>query len=685
MNGPVVVTAALPYANGSIHIGHLVEYLMTDIFVRAQRLQGREALYICADDTHGTAIELNAAKAGVTPEAFVARFAEEHVRDFSDFGVCFDHFGSTHTPENRAWVEQIYQALHDAGHVERRSMEQLYDPKAGRFLPDRFVKGTCPKCDSKDQYGDVCEVCHATYRPTDLTDPFSVITGERPELRQSEHYFVRLSAFQDLLRGWVDEPGRLQGEVRNFVGTWLKEGLQDWCISRDAPYFGFEIPGAPDKYFYVWMDAPVGYVSATECWAKAHDRMNLFDAVWRRGEGEVVHVIGRDITYFHTLFWPAMLTAVGLQTPTRVQVHGMLLVDGEKMSKSRGTFLNARTYLSHLDPIYLRYYYAAKIGRSTQDIDLNLTEFVDRVNAELVNNLANLVSRGASFLANKLDGQLSAPPEWAAPHFADAQTCAEAAIAAYNAFDSAEAMRQALAIAQMGNKIFQDRAPWTVHKTDPESARAIVTVGLNLARAAAVLVAPAVPAFAETVYRILGLGAAPTSFDEAKAFDLFSRPIGQPERLVERITKKQVDKMIDSAKTTDDAKPKAPAEPQKAAPAKEATKAPGGDYLHIDDFLKVQLRVGCVKTAEYVEGADKLLRLEVDLGEDKPRQIFAGIREAYEPDALIDKKVAVVANLKPRKMRFGISEGMILAGGPGGKNIWLPTFPDDTPVGSEVR
>jgi methionyl-tRNA synthetase len=677
MTERILVTAALPYANGSIHIGHLVEYLMTDIFVRALRLAGEDALYICADDTHGTPIELNASKAGVTPEAFVARFAKEHLEDFQSFGIRFDSYYSTNSEENRRWAYEIYDRLKAGGYIEKRPLQQLYDEQAKRFLPDRFVKGTCPKCGTQDQYGDACESCGSTYEPTDLVNPYSVVSGSKPVLKSSEHLFINLARFSDFLTQWVSTDGRLQPETRKFVEGWLTTGLSDWCISRDKPYFGFEIPDHPDKYFYVWLDAPIGYISSTENWAKQSGHPERVDEIWREKKARIIHVIGKDIVYFHTLFWPAMLHAANLAVPSKVQVHGMLTVDGVKMSKSRGTFVNARTFREFVDPIYLRYYFASKIGASAEDVDLSLDEFVNRVNAELVNNLANLVSRASRFLFDKLGGRYGKLGPEAQPHLATAKKQVELAEQSYRKFDLAEAVKQALEISRLGNGLFQDGAPWTMIKEDEEKARNLVTLCLNLARAATVVMAPAVPAFAEKVYPILGLEGVPRSFAEGAAFDLVERKMGQPDRIVDRITRAQLDQVIEASKQPD-AVPKPVPAPAKAVEA-------GPPQIAIDDFTKIDLRVGLVLDAKLVEGADKLLELSVDVGDAKPRTVFAGIRSAYSPEEVKGKKVAVVYNLAPRKMRFGTSEGMVLAAGPGGKEIWLLSVPEGAPPGSRIK
>ena len=672
----ILVTAALPYANGSIHIGHLLEYLLTDIYVRALRMAGHDALYICADDTHGTPIVLNAQRAGVSPEDFVARFAEEHIRDFTAFGIRFDSFYSTNAPENRKWVLEIYEKLQAGGHLKRYPLKQLYDEQAKQFLPDRFVKGTCPKCGSPDQYGDVCENCSSTYAPTDLVEPYSVLSGTRPVLRESQHVFVDLSRFEAFLSEWTSTEGRLQPEILRFVRGWLDSGLRDWCISRDAPYFGFEIPGEDKKFFYVWVDAPIGYIASTENWAKLRGRPGLVDEIWREGKARVEHVIGKDIVYFHTLFWPAMLQAAGLTVPSRVHTHGMLTVNGVKMSKSRGTFINAATYLEHLDPLYLRYYFASKIGPSPDDVDLSLEEFVQRVNAELVNTLANLVARGASFLANKLDGRYGRLPPESEAHVKFARDKIEEARAAYRDFDLARAVRAAVDIANLGNKLFQDGAPWKKVANDQEGARRLVTLCLNLARSAVVIVAPAVPEFAVRAYRALGLDGAPRRFEEGTRFDLVERPGGTPERLVERMDKKNLAAVIDASKQEEEPK----ADP---APAHEVEDLE--DEITVDVFGKSDLRVGLVRQAQEVKGAKKLLELRVDLGEGRIRTIFAGVREAYRPEHLVGQKVVVVANLKPRKMRFGVSEGMVLAAGTGGKDLQVVTVPESAALGSRVR
>jgi methionyl-tRNA synthetase len=729
MSKPFLITSGLPYANGSIHLGHMVEAILTDVYTRALNMAGEEAYYVCADDTHGTPIELNAQKAGVPPEEFVARFAQEHVEDFKTFGIGHAAYYSTNSEENRRWAHEIYGKLKAGGHIQRRPMSQLYDTQAERFLPDRFVKGTCPnpKCGAPDQYGDVCEVCRSTYEPTDLIRPYSVVTGTTPELRESTHLFVDLSHFAEALRTWASTPNRMNPETLAFVSAWLEGGLKEWCISRDAPYFGFPIPDEPGKFFYVWLDAPIGYISATEHWARTvKGDVSRVDHYWREGGARIVHVIGKDITYFHTLFWPAMLHAAGLTMPERVHVHGMLMVNGEKMSKTRGTFINARTYAEHADPSYLRYYFASKLSSSSDDLDLGMEEMAHRVNAELINTIVNLVARGVPFLADRLGGTYGELPAGSNTHIEYvAGKIAEAELA-YRAFDLASGVRAAVDIANLGNKLFQDGQPWKLVKEDPEAARSLVTLCLNIARAAVVVIAPAIPSVAARMYAMLGLSAeGPQRFAEGSTFDLVQRPVGATVRILERLEKKQLDAVVEASKPPEVRAAEAAAAAN--APAPDTTKAkgapgakkepkvskdqspavtPGAEgaaaaapkkpkggepapkpaEITYDDFAKVDLRVGLVLEAKTVEGSDKLLELRVDLGEARgPRTILAGIRTAYTPEQVQGRRVAVVANLAPRKMRFGTSEGMIMAAGPGGKDIWLLDVPADAPPGSEIK
>jgi methionyl-tRNA synthetase len=704
MSPRTLVTCALPYANGSIHLGHLLEYIMTDVYVRGRKLAGDDLVFICADDTHGTPIELSAAKAGVSPEEYIARCWKDHVEDFSAYEIGFDHFDSTNSEENKAWAYEIYGKLKTGGYVHKKTLEQLYDEKAQRFLPDRFVKGTCPNpaCNSPDQYGDVCEVCGKTHEPTDLKEPvYSVITKTHPVLRSSEHFFVDLARFKDFLSKWVAEPGHLQPETRRFVESWIQGGLKDWCISRDAPYFGFPIPDAPGKYFYVWLDAPIGYISSTERWAKKIGTPEVVNQIWRHKTARVEHVIGKDIVYFHTLFWPAMLEAAGLNVPSRVHVHGMVTADGVKLSKARGTFINARTFRKHLDPNYLRYFYASKVGPSAEDLDLSAEEFANRVNSELVNQVVNLLSRAVTLIGGQLGGRYGKLPGDAGVHLDFARSKAAEATAAFRTFDLATAVRAAVEVATLANKLFQDAQPWATAAKDPERTRDLVTLCLNLARTSVVLLSPVVPSLAAKMLRMLGLpaGAAP-SIAEATAFDLVDRAVGEKVRILDRIEPAQFKAIVEEeraayeaanpeaakkakeealAKAAGAAAPRASAAPPAAAATPKAR-------ISYDDFSKIELKVGLIQAAEAVEKSKKLLKLTVDLGEARPRTILAGIRSAYEPAALVGKRVCVVANLEPRDMgRFGVSEGMVLAAGPGEKELWVPLVPEDAPAGSEIR
>ncbi|MBX2812012.1 MAG: methionine--tRNA ligase [Myxococcales bacterium] len=676
MSDVVLVTAALPYANGSIHLGHLVEYIMTDIYVRALRMTGKEAIFICADDTHGTPIELNARKAGVAPEEFVARFAKEHLEDFTAFGIAFDSFHSTNSEENRRWVHEIFDALKAKNLIEKRPLEQFYDEQAQQFLPDRFVKGTCPFCGTSEQFGDVCEACGKTYDPSDLKEPYSVLTNTKPVRRTSEHLFVNLQTLEHELRAWFEEEGHLQPAIRNFVRGWLEAGLKDWCISRDTPYFGFPIPGEPGKYFYVWVDAPIGYISSTEAWAKSRGTPHRLTELWREGKMKLVHVIGKDIVYFHTLFWPALLASANLKKPDYVHVHGFLTVEGKKMSKTRGTFVQARTYLEHLDPLYLRWFYASRLGSSADDIDLSAEEFANIVNAELVNNVANLVSRGAKFLANKIDGKYASDFADLRSYQAEIQRMVEEAIICYEKFDQAGAMSLATKIATRGNRIFQENEPWKLVKKDPEAARKIVTLCLNLARAAVVLVAPAAPDFAQRAYKMLGLQGGPQRFAEAVAFDLLDTKVGDGDILAQRISKEHLERIFEASKPVN---PEAKSTTAVSAPAPIIE--PIEDEITIDTFSQIDLRVGLVVDAQSIPEAKKLLKLSIDLGEGRLRTIFAGLAQIYNPDELTGKKVVVVANLKPRKMRFGVSEGMVLAAG---KQASIIDPGAETEIGSRI-
>jgi methionyl-tRNA synthetase len=655
----ILVTAALPYANGSIHMGHMLEHIQTDIWVRYQRHVGNECYFICASDAHGTPIMISARKAGVTPEALIESFREEHQADFADFRISFDNFHTTHSDENRRLVEGIYAELERGGHIAHRTIRQAYDEAEQMFLPDRFVRGACPRCKAPDQYGDSCEVCGATYSPADLIDAVSVLSGTPPVERESEHVFFRLSDCEAMLRDWVGGD-RLQPSVARKLAEWFDAGLQDWDISRDAPYFGFEIPGLPGKYFYVWLDAPVGYMASFMELCARRDDLD-FDAWWRPGgETELYHFIGKDIVYFHSLFWPAVLRASGYRTPDGVNVHGFLTVNGEKMSKSRGTFIKARTYLDHLDPEYLRYYYAAKLGDGVEDIDLNLEDFVQKVNSDLVGKVVNIASRCAGFIARQSDGRLAdalPDPELKAAFVDGAGDIG----AAYERREFSRAMRLIMALADRANQYIDRHKPWVLAKEPGRSdeVQAVCTQGLDAFRSLVILLKPVLPRLAADAEAFLGTGELAWA-DLATPFT--GRRIGRFEPLLTRVDPKAVAAMVEASKESVGG--------GKAAPAPAPDLEPLAPEIGIEEFRQVDLRIARVVKAETVDGADRLLRLTLD-GGDHQRQVLSGIRTAYEPTALEGRHVVVVANLKPRKMRFGVSEGMILAAGGGDEEIFV--------------
>jgi methionyl-tRNA synthetase len=664
----ILVTSALPYANGPIHIGHLVEYIQTDIWVRFQRLRGHRCTYVCADDAHGTPIMLKAEQEGVTPEALIARVGEEHRADFAGFAVGFDNYYTTHSPENRAFAEHIYAGLKRGGHIVARTIRQAYDPVKEMFLPDRFIRGGCPRCGAADQYGDSCEVCGATYAPTDLKDPVSALSGVTPVERESEHEFVRLADFEPMLRDWTGS-GALQPEIVNKLDEWFRAGLQDWDITRDAPYFGFEVPGKPGKYFYVWLDAPIGYLASFKNLCERSPGLD-FDAYWAPGsEAEVYHFIGKDIAYFHTLFWPAELVGGGFRTPSAVYCHGFLTVNGQKMSKSRGTFVSARTYLDHLDPEYLRYYFAAKLGAGIDDIDLSLDDFVARVNADLVGKVVNIASRCAGFITRGFEGRL--PDRLADPALFRAFVDRGEAIAeAYEGREYARAMRESMALADQANAYIDEHKPWQLAREPGREAelQAVCAMGLELFRVLMTYLKPVLPVMAGKAEAFLDV--APLTWAGLDA-PLLGHRIRPFSPLMTRVDRARVDAMVEASKAGA-APPEGPARPVAAAtaPAPEPAGEPIAPTIAIDDFARVDLRVARIQAAEPVEGADKLLRLTLDLG-GASRTVLAGIRTAYAPDALVGRLTVVVANLAPRKMRFGVSEGMVLAAGPGGRDIFL--------------
>lgn len=664
----ILVTSGLPYANGPIHLGHMVEVIQTDIWSRFQKMRGHECYYICAEDAHGTPIMIRARKEGITPEELIGRMQVEHQQDFQGFLIQHDNYHTTHSDENRELATGIYTALRDNGHITSRTIKQAYDEKEGMFLPDRFIKGECPKCGAADQYGDSCEVCGATYSPIELKNPVSVVSGTTPVERESEHYFFKLGDFEKYLKDWMQRTG-LHPAVRAKLDEWFNAGLQDWDISRDAPYFGFEIPDAPGKFFYVWLDAPVGYLASFRqfCAKRGMD----FDAWMKPGsDTEMVHFIGKDINYFHSLFWPAMLQGAGYREPNGVYVHGFLTVNGAKMSKSRGTFILAKTYLEYLNPEYLRYYFAAKLGAGVDDIDLNLEDFVFRVNSDLVGKVVNIASRCAGFINKKFDGMLAnklPEPEL----FKELATAANSIAEAYEKREFSRAMREIMQLADKANQYIDAKKPWVLAK-DPASeseVHAVCTMGLNLFRQLVVYLKPVLPALAEQAEAFLKVE--PLAWQDAQQ-PLLDHGIDAFKPLMTRIDSKEIDAMIEKTKedlareNATTAKSVATTDSAKAA----ADVAPIADTISIDDFMKIDLRIAKIVKAEHVEGADKLIQLTLDIGNGE-RNVFAGIKSAYAPEDLEGKLTVMVANLAPRKMRFGLSEGMVLAAGPGGKDLFI--------------
>ncbi len=672
MSKTILVTSALPYANGPIHIGHLVEYIQTDIWVRFQKMCGNDCIYICADDAHGTPIMLRAQQEGISPEELIAKVKLEHEKDFADFLIEFDNYHSTHSEENKKHAITIYERLKENGHITTKTVTDLFDPKENVFLPDRFVKGECPKCHAKDQYGDNCEVCGTTYTPADLINPFSSVSGATPVEKENLHYFFKLNDFKEVLQKWINQEN-LQPEITNKLKEWFESGLNNWDISRDAPYFGFEIPDAPGKYFYVWLDAPIGYMASLQQYC---DRTGKnFDRYWKiNSDAEVYHFIGKDIAYFHMLFWPAMLHGANYRIPTAVFCHGFLTVDGAKMSKSRGTFIKARTYLDHLNPEYLRYYFAAKLGPGVNDLDLNLEDFQQRVNSDVVGKLVNIASRCAGFITKKFDSQLTA-------HFNDECTHAfDLAIEKNNQIKSyyqarkySEAMRVIMAVADIANQIIDAHKPWERIKDDNNRTEVhqVCSFGLNMFCLLIGYLKPVLPELALKSENFLN-----TEFTWASLYNGKPLPEGHEinkfKPLITRIEKELVDKMIEDSKT--DAAPQA--------------SDPISDEITFDDFAKLDFRIAKIVKAAHVEGADKLLQLTLDLGESTggvQKNVFAGIKSAYAPEELEGRLTVVVANLAPRKMKFGMSEGMVLAAGPGGKDIFLLQPDDGAKLGMRVK
>lgn len=691
----ILATCALPYANGSIHLGHLLEHIQTDIWVRFQRMRGHETYFVCADDAHGTPIMLKAQELGVTPEEMIAGVREEHMADFAGFHISFDNYHSTHSEENKTFAHEIYNSLHAKGHIKTRTISQLYDPEKGMFLPDRFIKGTCPKCKSEDENGDSCDNCGATYSPTDVINPRSVVSGATPILKDSEHYFFDLPAFEEMLQNWT-RSGALQDEMANKLAEWFESGLNQWDISRDAPYFGFEIPNAPGKYFYVWLDAPIGYMGSFK---NLCDKTNIdFDSFWNKdSDAELYHFIGKDIIYFHSLFWPAMLEGAGYRKPTSVFAHGFVTVNGAKMSKSKGTFIKGRTYLEHLNPEYLRYYYAAKLTSRIDDLDLNLEDFAQRVNSDLVGKVVNIASRCASFITKRFDGMLSTRID--DQGLADEVMNAGDSIALhYENRDFSRAMREIMALADKVNEYIAVKEPWQLVKdeTKQQEVQDICSLGINMFRTLMIYLKPVLPKLAESTEAFLN----DELLWEGHKVLLTDHKINKFKALLQRVDMDKINAMTDASKDNLAAKAEAEKTVKEKKKKPAATEKPKMDFsnplasdpispeISFDDFAKIDLRIAKIVKAEHVEKADKLLRLELALDSvegGETRQVFAGIKSAYQPEDLIGKLTVMVANLAPRKMRFGMSEGMVLAAGPGGEDLWILNPEDGAQPGMRVK
>ena len=674
----ILVTSALPYANGPIHLGHMVEYIQTDIWTRFQRLRGHTCYYVCADDAHGTPIMLRAQQEGIEPQELIDKSKGEHQADFADFNVAFDNYHSTHSTENRELSEAIYLAAKQGGHIMQKVIKQSYDPEANLFLPDRFIKGECPKCHATDQYGDNCDNCGATYATTEVINPYSVITGATPIEKDSEHYFFKLNDFDAFLKEWINS-GSVQTEIANKMKEWLEDGLSDWDISRDAPYWGFKIPDTEDKYFYVWLDAPIGYLASFKNYCNKTDVD--FDEFWKEDSStEVHHFIGKDIAYFHTLFWPAVLKAAGYRLPTAVHCHGFLKVNGLKMSKSRGTFIQARVFLNHLPAEPLRYYYAAKLSNGVDDIDLNLADFQLRINSDLIGKVINIASRTASFITKKFNGQLSAElPDTAL--YQQFTNSSDAIADAYETRHYSKAMREIMTLADQANQYIHENQPWVLIKDDAtkDQVQGICTQGVNMFRALMVYLKPVLPELAEKSEQFLNAGELNWG---SVATPLLSTEINKFKPLMTRIEKDKIDTMLDENKQVlETLASQTSNTPVDDSPLKSD---PISNTIDYDDFAKIDLRVVKIVKAAHVKGADKLLQLTLDLG-GETRNVFAGIKSAYHPTDLEGKMTVMVANLAPRKMRFGVSEGMVLAAGPGGEDLFMLTPDKGALAGMRVK
>ncbi|WP_432765832.1 methionine--tRNA ligase [Mannheimia bovis] len=682
----MLVTCALPYANGAIHLGHMLEHIQADIWVRFQRMRGNEVHFVCADDAHGTPIMLNANKLGITPEQLIEKAKADHIADFEGFNISFDNYHSTHSEENREITSEIYKKLRANGFIKSKVISQLFDPEKNMFLPDRFVKGTCPKCKAEDQYGDNCEVCASTYSPMDLINPRSAVSGSTPVVKESEHFFFDLPSFEGMLKEWT-RSGSLQSEIANKMQEWFESGLQQWDISRDAPYFGFEIPDAPGKFFYVWLDAPIGYMASFKnlCDRKGID----FEEFWQKdSQTELYHFIGKDIVYFHSLFWPAMLEGSGYRKPSNVFAHGYVTVDGAKMSKSRGTFIQASTYLKHIDPECLRYYYAAKLNDRIEDLDFSLDDFVQRVNSDIVNKLVNLASRNAGFIAKRFEGKLADKLDDEAL-FNDFITQAETIANYYESREFNKAIRVIMELTDKANKYIDDKAPWVIAKEEGKDAelQAVCSMGIELFRILMSYLKPVLPQLAARSEAFLQT----TLTWDNIATPLLGHTVAPFKSLFSRLEKKQIDAVIDETKAlfADAQKETKKSEEKKGKQAVEKQEniaiEPIAPEITIDDFAKLDLRAAKVLHCEAVPKSDKMLRFELDLGDHK-RQVFSGIKAAYpNPEELIGRFVIVIANLAPRKMSFGLSEGMILSAGTGGANLFLLDADSGVQPGMQVK
>ena len=688
MSRRILVTSALPNANGPIHLGHMLEHVQTDIWVRFQRMRGNQTIYVCADDTHGTATMIKADEESVTPELLVENIRQLHIKDFQGFLISHDNYYSTHSDENQHFSSLIYNRLQEKGLIFTKEVEQLYDSEKGLFLADRFVVGGCPKCKVEGQYGDNCEACGATYDATDLIDPKSIYSGATPELRASTHYFFDLASYSQFLKDWT-RTDAVQPEIANKLSEWLDDGLRPWDISRDAPYFGFTIPGTTDKYFYVWMDAPIGYMASFQNYCSAQNDPNLqFDDFWNAGSSaEVHHFIGKDIVNFHALFWPAVLDGAGFRTPTKVHTHGFVTVDGTKMSKSRGTFILAEKYLEHLNPEYLRYYYAAKLSNSVDDLDINLEDFVLRVNSDLVGKVINIASRTAGFLVKNFDGIMSDGIHDSAL-MAKFTEQAENIAALYERGEFSKAVREITGLADLANQYIAQHEPWAMVK-NPElrdKVQLVCSQAINMFRFLAIFLKPILPVTAEKAEEFLGV--APLAWSDCGHL-LSGHKINKFKPMLQRIEGKTVAHLVDaSVEPAEQSAENKTAEKNKqqktSKHAKQGNDTSDREFIDIDDFTKVSLKVARIISAEAVEGADKLLKLTLNVG-DHERFVFSGIKEAYNPEDLVGRLTVVVANLAPRKMRFGVSEGMVLAAGPGGANFFLLAPDSGAEPGMDVK